>query len=80
MAKMSRPGFWTDENHRHPDSKWIERPTFRQLKKDLPALMKEYGMDEATVFRSRRGDWGEWFEKYTLNDKKKLVRGNFGWM
>ena len=80
MAKMSRPGFWTDENHRHPDSKWIERPTFRQLKKDLPALMKEYGMDEATVFRSRRGEFGEWFQKFSLTTKGKLYTFNQGWM
>ena len=80
MARMTRPGFWTDENHRHREAKWITRPTFRQLKKEMPALMEEYDMEEVTVFRSRRGEWGEWFTKYTLNSKGRLVEGKKGWM
>lgn len=79
-AQPFKPFFDTEPNREHPKSVFIERPTYRQLKKELPALMKEYGQDKVTVFRSRRGEWGEWFEKWELLPSGKLVKTNSGWM
>lgn len=80
MAKLSRPGFWTNADHSNPEAKWIERATYDQLKRELPALMKEYNLDEVTVIRSKRGEWGDYFVKFTVNVKGKLVAGNSGWL
>ena len=79
---MDRPEFHTEESRNYPKSVWINRPTYRELKKDLPALLEEYEMEEATVFRFRRGEWGEWFEKFYLvpGKKPKVRMGKSGWM
>jgi hypothetical protein len=42
--------------------------------------MKEYNLDEVTVIRSKRGEWGDYFVKFTVNVKGKLVAGNSGWL
>lgn len=78
MAKMTRPGFWTEANRCRSEAKWISRPTYRQLLRDLPALMKEYCLEEITIYRSRRGEWGEWFEYWHLHGSK-ITKGKEGW-
>ena len=51
--------------------------TYRLLKKDLNKFVKEY--DEVFVVRSRRGEWGEWFERFVLeNNKLKIIEE--GWL
>ena len=50
--------------------------TYRELKKDLPKFIREN--DEVVVYRSRRGQWGEWFEYWTLiNGKLEITKQ--GW-
>lgn len=48
-----------------------EFSTYRELIKSIP----NFKTDKFTVFRSRRGEWGEWFEKW---EQGKIVEE--GWM
>lgn len=65
-----------DYNEYH---KYFVFPTYRELKQKMVSIMKEYKVDEICVSRSRRGEWGEWFE-YWNRHGDKLVKGREGWM
>lgn len=39
-----------------------EFPTYRLLVKNMKILLEESSDNEVTVSRSKRGEWGEWFE------------------
>ena len=54
-------------------------PTYRQLKSKLKSIMQEYRVDEVTVSRSLRGEWGEYYEYWHLNGNR-LSKGKEGWM
>lgn len=60
-------------------SKTFVFPTYRELRKHMPIIMKEYGVDEVSVTRSRRGEWGEWFENWELAGDNLINIGE-GWM
>ena len=78
MAKAFRPSIWIDSDG---VTKPIEKtyPTYTELKRDLKNLFKEYDPVKIHVFRHRRGEWGEWFEHWSLvNGKPKIVKQ--GWM
>jgi len=52
--------------------------TYRELKKNLKQHLKDNLEDTISVSRSKRGEWGEWFEHWTLiNGKPKKVKE--GW-
>ena len=54
--------------------------TYAELKKALKdyILDNHIGEDEVFVSRSRRGTWGEWFEKWVkVNGKPKITKQ--GW-
>jgi hypothetical protein len=61
-----------------PYSRNFRYKTYRKLKADLKRLMKEYSVNECTVYRSLRGEWGERWEHWHLQGKK-LVLGKDGW-
>jgi hypothetical protein len=50
---------------------FLEFSTYRELVKAVPT----FNNDTFTVYRSRRGQWGEWFEKW---EEGKIVEE--GWM
>ena len=56
-----------------------EFPTYRELLKNLKELL--YASDEqiVTVYRTRRGEWGEWFEKWGMYNGKPVLLKE-GWM
>lgn len=56
-----------------------EFPSYRELLKNLKDLLKEDQENIVTVYRQRRGEWGEWFEKWGLVDGKP-VKLKEGWM
>lgn len=73
-------------NDEYGDKKCIEFPTYRELLKNLKSVIKEQKRIEGrfyegyvSVFRQRRGEWGEWFERWKLEDEK-LVKIKEGWM
>lgn len=53
--------------------------TYRELKKDLKRVLEECYEDEVTVYRTRRGEWGEWFEIWGLDFEKKPYIKKQGW-
>lgn len=54
-------------------------PTYRNLKKNIRELIKSSPNNEVTVTRTRRGEWGEWFEIWELRNNKPVIRKQ-GWM
>ena len=56
-----------------------EFPTYRELRKNLVALLLESEEEIVSVYRSRRGEWGEWWEKWGLLDGKP-IKLKEGWM
>ena len=53
--------------------------TYRELLKKLPDIL-EHSIDEyVSVNRSKRGQWGEWFEHWQLNSSRKPVIIKQGW-
>jgi len=53
--------------------------TYREILKNLVSLLKEDRENIVTVYRTRRGEWGEWFEKWGLVDDKP-VKLKEGWL
>lgn len=59
--------------------KTIQYPTYRELKKNLKKHLQENLEAQVAVCRSKRGEWGEWFENWTLvNGNPQIVKQ--GWM
>jgi hypothetical protein len=53
-------------------------PTYRILLSNLKKHLAESNNNELVVFRSRRGEWGEWAETWSLvNGKPKITKQ--GW-
>lgn len=53
--------------------------TYRELKHNLLQALNDSYDNEVSVSRSRRGEWGEWFENWGLsNDKPYIIKQ--GWM
>jgi hypothetical protein len=56
-------------------------PTYRELRRNLIADLKESYDNEVSVSRSKRGEWGEWFENWRLDfDGKNATLIKSGWM
>jgi len=48
--------------------------TYVELKRDLPTMCKEnIDADGVSVVRTRRGQWGEWFERWKLENGKPTI-------
>ena len=54
--------------------------TYALLKKDLRKLIESTPDNQVMVSRSRRGEWGEWFEYWRICSNGKLVIFKQGWM
>lgn len=53
-------------------------PSYARLRYSLQAVLNASFDEFATVVRSRRGEWGEWYEHWILvNGKPKKIRE--GW-
>jgi hypothetical protein len=61
------------------DSKQIICKTYREFKRTVAELIKESRENEVTIFRERRGEWGEWFEKWSIIQGKPKITKQ-GWM
>lgn len=59
--------------------KTIQYPTYRELKKNIKRHLEENLESTVSVSRSKRGEWGEYFENWQLvNGKPTIVKE--GWM
>jgi hypothetical protein len=47
--------------------------TYREFKKNVKQLIKLSPNDFVTVTRTRRGEWGEWFERWELINEKPTI-------
>lgn len=57
----------------------LQFATYEQVKKEMKYLLKVSDDNEVSVYRHRRGEWGEWFEKWAMiNGKPKIYKQ--GWM
>lgn len=80
ITSETQRAYWNDYNPR-PKSpyKTIQYPTYRELKQNIKRHLIENTEPTISVSRSRRGKWGEWFEKWKMvNGKPKIV--DQGWM
>ena len=46
----------------------IQYPTYRELKKNMAKHLKECIEWPVSVVRSKRGEWGEWFEHWQMEN------------
>jgi hypothetical protein len=54
---------------------YIPYKTYKELKKDIPRLLNESVNGTLSVSRSKRGEWGEWFEEWMAYGKKgKIIK------
>jgi predicted methyltransferase len=82
-----KPGFWvrteeTQRNYRNSSSKHQSAYIYAETYRKLIPLIKEYlplSLDgEISIHRSRRGEWGEWFEVWRMvNGKPTIIKQ--GW-
>lgn len=54
--------------------------TYKELKRNLIKALQDSYDNEVSVSRSRRGEWGEWFENWILSDDGKPKLISQGWM
>ena len=47
--------------------------TYSEVKKRIKDLLKVSVDNEVSVYRHRRGEWGEWFEKWSLISGKPTI-------
>lgn len=48
--------------------------TYRELKKDMINLLNEcIDADGVSVYRTRKGEWGEWFEVWQFENGKPTI-------
>lgn len=53
-------------------------PTYRILVSNIKKHLAESNNNELVVYRTRRGEWGEWYEYWSLiNGKPKITKQ--GW-
>jgi len=66
-------------NKRNFTAEWKLFPTYRELKRNLIKLIDESYDNEVSVSRSKRGEWGEWFENWAMSNGKPVIIKQ-GWM
>lgn len=77
MAKAFKPYVRYTDNK--GENKGITVNTYAEFKKRINAFMKDSFDENVTVYRHRRGEWGEWFEEWhRVGGKCKIFRQ--GWM
>ena len=80
MTRSSLHDYNSDRYRCHSPYKTERFKTYAELKKALKdyILDNHIGEDEVFVTRSRRGEWGEWFEKWVkINGKPTIIKK--GW-
>ena len=76
MAKLFRPTVsYRDENGKN---KSFSVPTYAEVKQRMNAFMQDSFDENVNVYRSRRGEWGEWFEHWSKVGSKAKIHKQ-GW-
>lgn len=82
ITSESLRGWQNDYSNRKRKQVVEEFPTYRELKKNMARILAvaiyPYEGTEVSVYRQRRGEWGEYYEKWELiNGKPKITKQ--GW-
>lgn len=77
---MFRPCVYIDSGSDYKPDVRKTYPTYAELKKDLKNLIAQSPVYKVHVYRHRRGNFGEWFEHWGFNHKRKPVITKEGWM
>ena len=65
--------------HKHKSSyKTIQYDTYRELKRNIQKHLEENLENEIHLCRSKRGEWGEWYEIWKLENGKPIIERQ-GW-
>lgn len=83
ITKTSLNDYYNQSNYSKPRlSKYITKQynTYKELKKDLKDICKSnIDVDGVFVVRSKRGQWGEWNERWDLDSNGKPTIIKEGW-
>jgi len=88
MAKAFRPSVYvnvpagySDENNFKISNGKLKQTfgTYAEVKRRMRDLLNLSTDNEVKVFRHRRGEWGEWFESWSLVDGLPQITRS-GWM
>jgi len=77
---VSIPRSYSGEFSKHICGGYIRKTygTYAELKKQIKVLLEISDDNEVCVYRHRRGEWGEWFEKWAMiNGKPQIFKK--GW-
>jgi len=53
--------------------------SYAEVKRNMKLLLQRSTNNEVSVSRSRRGEWGEWFEYWSMSNGKAVITRK-GWM
>jgi len=77
QSKESLDEYWRG-NRKSPHIT-LRFDTYAKLRRELKEMLESSTDNTVSISRSRRGEWGEWFENWELvNGKPKIVKQ--GWM
>lgn len=80
MAKAFRPCAYLDSGYEYVPDEVKRFPTYADLKREMKFLIEKSPNKRVFVYRHRRGNWGEWYEHWEFNHKRKPVITKEGWM
>jgi hypothetical protein len=81
QVRVSVPRIYQGEFEKSVRNGSIQRcfGTYAEIKKRMKYLLAISDDNEVTVYRHRRGEWGEWQETWKLiNSKPTLVKQGWG--
>ena len=67
ITKETRSEYVNSYGKKNPYQR-ITYKTYKELKKNLKKHLEENLEETVCVLRSRRGEWGEWFENWKLHN------------
>jgi hypothetical protein len=74
---MRNPTVYIPTTLHHSDS--FNSQTYRKVKQNMRKYLERSYTGEVSIYRERRGEWGEWFENWILQNNKPTIIKQ-GWM
>lgn len=70
---------WDKNQFSNTNKVTTEFDSYAKLKGRMTAILNKANDGTAFVVRSRRGEWGEWFEHWFMDDSGKPMIVKEGW-
>lgn len=70
-------------SYRNQEGKNVDKtfPTYIKLRRAMKAMMSDSIDNVIDVTRTRRGEWGQWFERWAINEQtNKLEKIKETWL